>query len=150
MRVALEMIPTSADILSINTPKNWPNYWEKIMPSIVITSRGTVDWAWIRTRGNVSHLGSLCLNGPRWGMRLGSCDDAVMFRPWAQWGWGFFGRYISPPLIRAQFSRANQGTQETKGLAENSNGQNWAVEVPIHALSKGVLLLVVHSAVIIV
>ena len=83
-------------------------------------------------------------------MRLGPCDDAVMFRPWAQWGWGFFGPYISPPLIRAQFSRANQGTQETKGLAENSNGQNWAVEAPIHALSKGVLLLVVHSAVIIV
>ena len=52
-----------------------------------------VDRAWIRTRGNMSHLGSLCLNGPRWGMRLGPCDDDVMFGPWAQWGQGFFGPY---------------------------------------------------------
>ena len=38
MRVALEMIPTSADILGVDTPKNWPSYRETIMPSIVITS----------------------------------------------------------------------------------------------------------------
>ena len=101
-------------------------------------------------RGNVSHLGSLCLNGPKWGIRFGPCDDAIMFGPWAQWGRGFFDPYIRPPLIRAQFSEANQGTQETKGLAENSNGQNWVVEAPINALSKDVLLLAVHSAIIIV
>ena len=45
MRVALEMIPTSADILGVDTPKNWPSYRETIMLSIVITSRGTVDRA---------------------------------------------------------------------------------------------------------
>ena len=83
-------------------------------------------------------------------MRHGSCDDAILFGHWAQWGRGFFGPYISPPLIRAQFSGVNQGTQETKGLAENSNGQNWAVEVSINALSKGVPLLAVRLAVIIV
>ena len=26
-------------------------------------------------------------------MRLGPCDDDVMFGPWAQWGQGFFGPY---------------------------------------------------------
>ena len=73
-----------------------------------------------------------------------------MSEPWAQWAWGFFGPYISPPLIRAQFSGANQGTQRAKGLAENSNRQNWAVEACINVLSKGVPRLAVHLAVIIV
>ena len=45
MRVALEMIPTSVDILSIDTPKDLPSYRETIMPSIVTTSRGTIDCA---------------------------------------------------------------------------------------------------------
>ena len=83
-------------------------------------------------------------------MRLGPCDDAIMSGPWAQWGWGFFGPYNSPPLIRAQFSGVNQGTQGAKGLTENSNGQNWAVEASINALSKGVPLLAVRLAAIIV
>ena len=41
--MALEMIPTSADILGIDTSKNWPSYRETIMPSMIVTSRGTVD-----------------------------------------------------------------------------------------------------------
>ena len=41
----------------------------------------------------MSHLGSLCSNGPRGGMRPGSCDDAIMFGPWVQWDRGFFGPY---------------------------------------------------------
>ena len=45
MRVALEMIRTSADILGIDTPKDLPSYRETIMSSIITTSRGTVDWA---------------------------------------------------------------------------------------------------------
>ena len=80
------MIPTSADILGIDTPKDLPSYREIIMPSIVTTSRWTIDCAWIRMRRNVSHLGSHYLNGPKWRMRLGPCDDAIMFGPWAQWG----------------------------------------------------------------
>ena len=51
------------------------------MPSMVTTSRGTVDWVWVRTRGDVNYLGSLCPNGPRGGMRPGSYDDAIMFGP---------------------------------------------------------------------
>ena len=101
-------------------------------------------------RRHVSHLRLLCLNGPMWGMRLGPYYDAIMSGSWAQWGWGFFSPYISPPLIRVQSLRANQGTQGAKGLAKNSNGQNWAAEASINALSKGVPLLAIRSAVIIV
>ena len=44
MRVALEMVPTSADVLGIDTPKGLPSYREIVMLSMVTTSRGTVDW----------------------------------------------------------------------------------------------------------
>ena len=81
MRVALEMVPTSADVLGIDTPKDLPSYRETVMPSMATTFRGTVDWVWVRTRGDVNYLGSLCPNGPRGGMRLGPCDDAIMFGP---------------------------------------------------------------------
>ena len=54
MRVVLEMIPTSADVLGIDIPKGLPNYRETVMLSKVTTSRGTVDWVWVRTRGDVS------------------------------------------------------------------------------------------------
>ena len=39
--MALEMVPTSADVLGINTPKDLPSYRETIM---ITTSQGTVDW----------------------------------------------------------------------------------------------------------
>ena len=54
------------------------------MLSMVTTSWGMVDWVWVRKRGDVSYLGSLCPNGPMGGMRPGPCDDAIMFGPWAQ------------------------------------------------------------------
>ena len=41
--MALEMVPTLADVLDIDTPKDLPSYQEIIMPSIVTTSQGTVD-----------------------------------------------------------------------------------------------------------
>ena len=81
MRVALEIVPTSADVLGIDTPKDLPSYRETIMPRMVTTSRGTVDWVWVRMRGDVSYLRSLCPNRPRGGMRPGPCDDAIMFGP---------------------------------------------------------------------
>ena len=81
MRVALEMVPTSADVLGIDTPKGLLSYQEIVMLSMVTTSRGTVDWVWVRTRGDVSLLRSLCPNGPRGGIRTGPCDDAIMFGP---------------------------------------------------------------------
>ena len=59
MRVALEMVPTSADVLSIDIPKglpriSMPSNQETVMLSRVTTSRGTVDWVWVRTKGDVS------------------------------------------------------------------------------------------------
>ena len=65
MRVALEMVHISADVLGIDTPKDLSSYRETIMPSMITTSRGTVDWIWVRTRRDVSYLGSLCPNRPR-------------------------------------------------------------------------------------
>ena len=88
------MIPTSANLFGIVTPKDLPSYWETILPSTLITSRGTAGRAWIRTRRHSSLLRPLCSNGPVWGMRLGPCEDAIMYRPWAQWGRGFFGPYM--------------------------------------------------------
>ena len=79
--MALEMVPTSADVLGIDIPKGLSSYREAVMPSRVITSRGTVDWVWVRTRGDVSYLGSPCPNGPRGAMRPSPCDDAIMFGP---------------------------------------------------------------------
>ena len=93
MRVVLEMIPNSANMFGIDTPKDLPSYWETMSPSIFATSWGMTDYAWIRTRRHASHLRLLSSNGPVWSMRLGSCGDAIMFGPWTQWGWGFFGPY---------------------------------------------------------
>ena len=86
MRVALEMVPTSADVLGIDTPKDLPTCQETIMLSMVTTSRRMVDWVWVGTKGggDVSYLGSLCPNRPRGGMRPGLYDDAIMFGLWAQ------------------------------------------------------------------
>ena len=52
--MALEMVPTSADVLGIDIPKGLPSYRETVMPSKVFTSRGMVDWVWVRMRGDVS------------------------------------------------------------------------------------------------
>ena len=93
MRVVLEMIPNSANMFGIDTPKDLPSYRETMSPSMFATSRGMADYAWIRTRRHASHLRLLSSNGPVWSMRLGSCGDAIMFGPWTQWGWGFFGPY---------------------------------------------------------
>ena len=49
VRVALEMVPTSVDVLGIDILKGLPNYQETVMPSNVSTSQGTVDWVWART-----------------------------------------------------------------------------------------------------
>ena len=51
MRVTLEMVPTSADVLGIDTPKDLPTCQETIMLSMVTTSRRMVDWVWVGTKG---------------------------------------------------------------------------------------------------
>ena len=52
--MALEMVPTSIDVLDIDIPKGLPSYREIVMPSKGSTSRRTVDWVWVRMRGDVS------------------------------------------------------------------------------------------------
>ena len=49
--MALEMVPISAAMLGINTPKDLPSYQETVMLSIVTTSRGTVDWVELGQEG---------------------------------------------------------------------------------------------------
>ena len=41
--MALEMVPTSADVLDIDIHKSLPNYRETVMSSNVSTSQGTID-----------------------------------------------------------------------------------------------------------
>ena len=41
--MALEMVPTSVDMLGIDIPKGLPSYQETVMPSKISTSQGTVD-----------------------------------------------------------------------------------------------------------
>ena len=48
VRVALEMVPTLADVLGIDIPMGLSNYRETVMPSNVSTSQGTVDWVWAK------------------------------------------------------------------------------------------------------
>ena len=46
--MALEMVPTLADVLGIDIPKGLPNYREPVMPSNFYTFWGTVDRVWAR------------------------------------------------------------------------------------------------------
>ena len=46
--MTLEMVPTLADVLSIDIPKGLPNYQEIVMLSNVSTSWGMVDQVWAR------------------------------------------------------------------------------------------------------
>ena len=61
--MTLEMVPTSTNVLGIDIPKGLPNYRETVMPSKVTTFWGTIDWVWVRTRGDVSKLRSLAQMG---------------------------------------------------------------------------------------
>ena len=69
----------------------------------------------------------------------------------AQMGLGITVLYISPPpLIRAQFSETNQGTQEAMAIREAQRVDIGRLRKPINAPSNGVLHLTVRSTVIIV
>ena len=48
VRVALEMVPTLADVLGIDIPMGLSNYRETVMLSNVSTSRGAVDQVWAK------------------------------------------------------------------------------------------------------
>ena len=51
------------NIFGINTPKDSSSYQETTLPSIFSTSRGTTDYAWIRSRRHAGHLRLTSSNG---------------------------------------------------------------------------------------
>ena len=52
------------NIFGIDIPKDLPSNRETSLPSILSTSRGTIDYAWIRLRRHIGHLRLTSLNGP--------------------------------------------------------------------------------------
>ena len=52
------------NIFSIDIPKDLPSNQETSLPSILSTSRGTTNYAWIRLRRHTGHLRLTSSNGP--------------------------------------------------------------------------------------
>ena len=52
------------NIFGIDTSKDSSSYRETTLPSIFFTSRGTADYAWIRSRRHAGHLRLTSSNGP--------------------------------------------------------------------------------------
>ena len=52
------------NMFGIDTPKDLPSYRETTSPSIFATSRGTTDYAWIRSMRHAGHLRLPSSNGP--------------------------------------------------------------------------------------
>ena len=52
------------NIFSIDIHKDLPSNRETSFPSILSTSRGTTDYAWIRLRRHTGHLRLTSSNGP--------------------------------------------------------------------------------------
>ena len=52
------------DIFGIDIPKDLPSNRETSLPSILSTSRGTIDYAWIRLRRHTGHLRLTSSNRP--------------------------------------------------------------------------------------
>ena len=52
------------NIFGIDIPKDLPSYRETSLPSILCTSQGTTNYAWIRLRGHTGHLRLTSSNGP--------------------------------------------------------------------------------------
>ena len=72
------------NIFSIDIPKDLPSNRETSLPSILSTSQGTVDYAWIRLRRHIGHLRLTFLNRPVRGMRLCPWGGAIVLGPWAR------------------------------------------------------------------
>ena len=52
------------NIFNIDIPKDLPSNQETSLPSILSTSRGTINYAWIRLRRHTRHLRLTSSNGP--------------------------------------------------------------------------------------
>ena len=53
-----------SNMFGIDTPKDSPSYRETMLPSIFATSRGTTNYAWIRSRRHAGNLRLPSSNGP--------------------------------------------------------------------------------------
>ena len=68
----------------IDIPKDLPSNRETSLPSILSTSRGTIDYAWIRLRRHTGHLRLTSSNRPTWGIKLCPWGGAIVLGPWAR------------------------------------------------------------------
>ena len=71
------------NIFGIDIPKGLSSNRETSLSSTLSTSRGTVDYAWIRSRIHTGHSRLISSNGPTRGMRPCPLGGAIMSGPWA-------------------------------------------------------------------
>ena len=67
------------NIFGIDIPKGLPSNRETSLPSTLSTSRGTVDYAWIRSRIHTGHSRLISSNGLARGMRPCPLGGAIVF-----------------------------------------------------------------------
>ena len=71
------------NIFGIDIPKGLLSNRETSLPSTLSTSRGTADYAWIRSRIHTGHSRLISSNGPARGMRPCPLGGAIVSGPWA-------------------------------------------------------------------
>ena len=71
------------NIFSIDIPKGLLGNQETRLPSTLSTSRGTTDYAWIRSTRHTGHSRLISSNGPARGMTPCPLGGAIASRPWA-------------------------------------------------------------------
>ena len=65
-------------------------------------------------------------------MRLGPCDDDVMFGPWAQWGQGFFGPYnihYNLGLLHFPIHKKKKKKKKSKGVMSIMCGEYFVLNI---------------------
>ena len=71
------------NIFDIDIPKGLSGNRETRLPSTLSTSRGTADYAWIRSTRHIGHSRLISSNGPAQGMRPCPLGGAIASGPWA-------------------------------------------------------------------
>ena len=71
------------NMFGIDIPKGLLSNRETSLPSTLSTSRGTVDYTWIRSRIHTGHSRLISSNGPAQGMKPCPLGGAIVSGPWA-------------------------------------------------------------------
>ena len=71
------------NIFGIDIPKGLLSNRETSLLSTLSTSRGTVDYAWIRLTRHIGHSRLISSNGPARGIRPCPLGGAIVSGPWA-------------------------------------------------------------------